>query len=103
VSNAIEPCPDPARPRVLVDARVQYPDGSEHVPLGRSAQRLLLFLALHDGAADYGDVIHALWPDVGLSTGRGRLRATLTQLHERCGPISMRQSQRLVLNADSFV
>jgi DNA-binding SARP family transcriptional activator len=100
VPNATQPCPGPARPRVHVEVRVRYPDGSERVPTGRSAQRLLLFLALHDGVADYEQVIRALWPDVDLTTGRRRLRAMLTRLSEPYESIVVRKGGRLALHAD---
>lgn len=99
--NATEPCPDAARPVVEVTVRIKYPDGSERVPPSRSAERLLLFLALHGGTAHCEDAIRALWPDVDLATGRRRLRNTLAQICESCGPIVRREGKRLTLHSPS--
>jgi len=66
--------------------------GSVQGGISRMSQRLLVFLALHDGAVDRAAVAGTLWPDASERHAYSNLRSALARL-ERTGRKALRASK----------
>lgn len=77
-------------------------DGLE-VPLPKSAQRLIAFVALRQRPVTRSQAAERLWPDVSDGRAQGRLRSALWRLHCAAGPVVQARGHNLVLAPDVAV
>jgi DNA-binding SARP family transcriptional activator/ATP/maltotriose-dependent transcriptional regulator MalT len=69
------------------------------VPLGAGQEaRLLKFVTVSGGRAHAEQAIETMWPEVGRSAGRHRLRTVLNRLRASAGNVMSRQGEVLVLD-----
>ena len=71
------------RVRLHVLGEFELRVGGEQVPLPRTAQRLLVFLAIRDRPVQRSTVAGTLWPDAGDEEARTCARAALSRLRRR--------------------